>query len=199
MDRIVGEKLLLQCVNIFEQIDLPFFLSYGTALGVYRDGGFTPTEVDIDFGFRIEDFVPKVPLLVSSLVYQGFEIETLNPPFSQCWAVKARKFDIGVDMVATIPWNCQTYNDDCRFEISAATLNRRSEFCGVYPKELVESVRGVSSFGRQLPVPNRIEMYLRLLYDDWKTPRLDHTHKHRIDQFRQTRGIPNDLLDQYKG
>ena len=62
-----GRRLLLETADILDELGIRFFLIQGTALGAYRDHGFTPTEADIDFGVLVEHLYPKQ--LVDCLLY----------------------------------------------------------------------------------------------------------------------------------
>jgi len=48
MDKISAFKDLLLIKKLFKKYEIPFFLSYGTCLGAYRDGDFLPDDDDID-------------------------------------------------------------------------------------------------------------------------------------------------------
>ena len=194
MDHVEGKKLLSECYEILGSIRLGSFLMYGTALGAYRDNGFTPTESDIDIGFLTEEFIPKVPSLANQLIRSGYEVHILVKPFNRCWAIKARKNGIGVDFVSFTIWTDQVHGDDTRFCVS--TL---SEFSGVYPRPMLEEYETVEVFDKIFQVPSPIEKYLEFEYgENWKIPQHDHTQRSRVDLFRRSRGLPDTHLDRYK-
>jgi len=195
MDHGDGKELLLECTNILDSIGLKSFLMYGTALGAYRDKGFTPTESDIDIGFLTEQFIPKVPVLMDQLIRNGYEVHALIKPFNRCWAIKARKNNIGVDFVSFTIWTDQVHGDNVRFCVS--TL---AEFSGVYQRPMLEEYETVEifSFGNVFLVPSPIEKYLELEYgENWGIPQHDHIQRTRVNQFRASRGIPDTHLDRY--
>lgn len=193
MDRKAAECMLVELTTYFDAYQLPYFLSYGTALGAYRDNGFTPTEADIDIGFLSEDFVPRVANIARELIIKGYDIEcTYTKPFTKCWAMSVRKHGIKADLVSVIPFVDQIHSGQ-RLRIEPAA-SQPGAF-GLYPAELVENHKYIHIFGTQMRVPFRIVQYLTLIYEDWKTPRHDHTHHHVHPNFQATRAVPEDLLE----
>lgn len=196
-DRGIAKNLLIEIDSILQSIDLPYFLSYGTSLGAYRDNDFTPTEVDIDMGFLIEDFLPKNSVFIKLLLSKDYEITVLQGPFTKPYIIIAKKHNIKIDMVALIPWNDQVFGGRCvRFE-----PHYEHPFAGVYPGECFTCPATAPMFDRLWPIPDKIEKYLHHIYGvNWATPSIiaDHTHHHRVHKFMETRGVTGDLLEQYK-
>ena len=196
-DRETAKNLLTEVDSILQSIDLPYFLSYGTALGAHRDGDFTPTEVDMDIGFLIEDFLPKSSVFVKLLLSKDYEVTVLQGPFTKPYIVIVSKHNIKIDMVALIPWNDQIYGGG----LVRLEPNNDHPFAGVYPGECFTCMETTSMFGRLWPIPNQIKKYLHHVYGaNWTTPSIvaDHTHHHHISRFVEIRGVPKDLLEQYK-
>lgn len=50
MDNDLAWRDLIEVKRILNKIKVPFFLSYGTCLGAYRDGEFLSNDKDIDLG-----------------------------------------------------------------------------------------------------------------------------------------------------
>lgn len=187
MDKAEGKASLLEIHCVLKDIvGIQHFLIQGTALGAYRDHGFTPTEVDIDIGFLWEDFHTKAHDIASALTVLGYVVEVFNRPFTKPRTVKAVKGTVKVDLVSWIPWK------DKRF---TANLDPAITYSLVHDKELMENYEEVIVFGTRFLVPCPIEEYLRREYDDWKTPRFDHRSRTRVAHFRDKEGIPNDFLD----
>ena len=46
---LIADAILETVANTCLQLDIPYFLSYGTCLGLYRDGAYIPTDNDLDF------------------------------------------------------------------------------------------------------------------------------------------------------
>lgn len=197
-DREIAKSLLIEIDSILDSIDLPYFLSFGTALGAYRDNDFTPTEVDMDIGFLIEDFLPKCSVFVTLLLGNDYEITTFQGPLTKSYIIIAKKNGIKIDMVALIPWEDQVHGGGyVRF-----APHYSKDHSGIYPGEcFLRPASRASMFSRSWPIPDKVEKYLHHIYGvNWKTPSIvpDHTHYHRIQKFMEVRGVPKDLLEQYK-
>ena len=195
MDFGVAKTLLAECADQLDDLGVPFFLSHGTALGAYRDGGFTPNEDDIDIGFLAEHFVPNAHRIAAALTWRGYESTTLVRPFERCWAIKARKHRIGIDLVSFVRWQDQVHGDNGR--IVPSTL---ADFYGYYPSPMFEQTKKIELFGHIYDIPSPIEDYLELEYGaGWKTPSSLHAYttfsQTRIDGFSSSRCVPHDLLN----
>jgi len=186
MDFKKAERLVKELHRVFE--DYPHFLIQGTALGAYRDKGFTPTERDIDIGMLGEDLVKCGGWLALDLINADFEIITVNKPFNRIRVIKAFKYGIKVDIASYVLWK------DVRFCCSNLT-----EYSIVHPRKLLENTTSIQWFGKEWTIPKDIEGYLEREYgEDWRTPKYDHVSKSRITHFRRNEGIPNDILDKIK-
>lgn len=177
-----GAKLVKDLHEVLKPF--PCFLSQGSALGAYRDGGFTPTELDVDISFLGEDMVQYGGRIACRLVEAGFEVHTVNKPFNAIRIIKAFKYGIKADLAAYLLWK------DVRFCNSNLT-----EYSLVHPRKLLEEYMEIQWFGTRWNIPKDIEVYLKREYGDWQTPRHDHVSKSRVPKFRKTEGIPNGLLD----
>ena len=68
------EKTLLHGTSILNKLDIKWWLSAGTILGIYRDGDFIPHDTDIDIGVEGDHYNNKEKLnkLVSAFEDEGF-------------------------------------------------------------------------------------------------------------------------------
>jgi len=182
-----GRRLLLETADILDELGIRFFLMQGTALGAYRDHGFTPTEADIDFGVLVEHLYPKQ--LVDALMDQDYQIETFSLPFHRIRTIVAWKYGIHVDIVGFIRWGAK------RFTHSPVHPSVREPYAIVHDAGILETYQSVELFGRQFDIPSPIERYLQLEYgDDWRTPKLDHVSRTRVYDFIRKESVPHDLL-----
>lgn len=196
MDHKVGRELLLDVSKALDDVGLPFFLMCGTALGAYRDKGFTPQEDDIDLGFLVEDFVPVSLELFTVFMRSHYECYTLILPFNRCWGMKVKKHGIGVDLVGYIKYQDQIYGDSVRF-----SPNMMYDFCALYPDTMLERPEKLRLFDREFWVPSPVEDYLSYEYGfHWNIHTLEHAYhvaegKSRCNGFFSSRAIPPNLLD----
>ena len=190
MDKEKGKQTLLEVAHIFDTFQLNYFLVQGTALGAYRDKGFTPTEADIDFGFLQEDFSPASVTIVSELMYAGFEVRTINRPFTKCRTIVADRDGVHLDLVSFVKWRGK------RFVSRPMDCRNLPPYSIVHSARMIESYDQVELFGRKFQVPWPVQDYLRLEYgSDWQTPKHDHISRTRIYNFVNEQGIPHELLD----
>jgi phosphorylcholine metabolism protein LicD len=184
-----GKKLLLEVAGILDGQEIPFFLMQGTALGAYRDGGFTPTEADIDLGILQENLGPIARGLINRLVLEQFQVETYCLPFQQCRTIVAWKYGIHVDLVGFIRWK------DKRFTHSPYHPSVRKHYAIVHDAAMLENYRTIKLFGREFNAPENIEEYLKREYGaEWRVPMKDHISRTRIYDYVEQEGIPHDLL-----
>jgi LicD family len=156
---------------------IPFFLTYGTALGAIREGDFLAHDGDIDLGAFSEDFVPRASVLAAALIDEGFEVRNLIVPFTRCWAIKCSKRGINVDIVA---W---TQQRSFRFN-----PNTDLDFVHALHSKLLENLSLVSLRGGSYSCPG--EAYLAETYGDWRTPKpTDWEHDCRIDSFSYSKNL----------
>jgi len=55
-----GKEVLKNIKDIFEELDIEWFLVYGTLLGAYREKDFISHDVDIDIGVFFEDYTKEI-------------------------------------------------------------------------------------------------------------------------------------------
>lgn len=200
MNHQFAQRCFTELVVLFDSLSLPFFLLQGTALGAYRDKGFTPTEKDIDFGVLYENFAPSCPTLIEELVRLRYDVTTISKPFTRCRTIVAAKTkdpqspkpDCKVDIVSLAPWKSLRFN--------TRPLDHRNlpPYSIVHNARLVENTQTLKMFGLDVEVPSPVEVYLEREYgEDWKTPREDHVSQTRIYHFIRDNGIPYDYLESF--
>jgi len=55
-----GNTVLLKAKDALEEIDVHFWLDFGTLLGVYRDGKLIGHDTDVDIAIFLKDYSPKI-------------------------------------------------------------------------------------------------------------------------------------------
>lgn len=185
-----AKRIIIALSDLLEDIYVPFFLIQGTALGAYRDRGFTPTEEDIDFGFLQEHFTPKANNIAQGLKETGFsDICLISKPFTRPRTITASKYGIHIDLVSYMSWK------DKRFATRPLDHRNLQPYSIVHNRYMLERYNKVTLFGKQFNVPHPIEDYLALEYGDWKIPAKDHVSRTRVYGFVKSEGIPLDLLE----
>ena len=188
MDKVLGRKCLLEVDVLLKQLGVPYFLTLGTALGAYRDKGFTPDEKDIDLGFLQEVFTPESGRIASVCESAGFVVRSISRPFSRCRVVILQRDGVKVDLASYVLWKGKRFccNSD----------PNTKPYSLVYDRRLLECYQSVSMFGVDFLVPEPIESYLGLEYGPtWRIPAPDSVSRTRVYGFRQQEGIPDDWLE----
>lgn len=187
MDKKIGQEVLLELADILDGMNIPFFLIQGTALGAYRNKGFVPTELDIDFGFLAEDFVERIPGLRDKLEKQyWYTVAVMDDPFKFPRTLVAAKKGVKADLVGYFRWK------GWRFTHSRTVIGR--PYAIGHSASLLETYEELILFGRKFKVPSPIIEYLRREYDKWREPREDHYSRTRVYGFIENEEIPDEFF-----
>lgn len=191
MDHDKGKALLLAITDVLDRLKVPYFLMQGTALGAYRDGGFTPTERDIDLGILQEHLGDVTALAIETHLHQlGCDTECLLAPFSRPRMIVAWSDGAKADLVSWTRWR------DRRFIATPIRPWITEHYCIVHEAALLENYEEVELFGRRFRVPSPVETYLEREYGPtWHIPADDHISRTRVYDFLKTEGVPLDLLE----
>lgn len=182
-----GKRMLLELNELLQRLKIPFFLVQGTALGAYRDNGFTPTEEDIDIGILHENLKEE---LLTELVHNGFDTETFSHPFRKLRMIVGFKYGVKVDIAGFCLWK------DKRFAASPVRPWITEKYAIVHDREIIETQEEITLFGTTFLVPSPITTYLEREYGaDWRTPKKDHISRTRIYDYLEKEGIGCGFLD----
>lgn len=188
MDHEAGRCCLLGLANALEAVGVEYFLIQGTALGAVRDGGFTPTEQDIDLGVLYEEF--RADLLLEELGRRGFAVECVTAPFTRVRTIVARRDGAKADIVSFARWG------ERRFAATPVLDWIIRPYAIVHEAALLERRQEVEMFGRRFQIPSPVETYLEREYGlDWRIPAEDHVSRARVYDFLALEGVPLDHLE----
>ncbi len=186
MDYEAAKAVLKEVWDVLNLIEVPHFLIQGTALGAYRDHGFTPTERDIDIGFLQEHFEPLALEMEVQFKARQFETRLIKEPFTKWRSLKISKNGIKTDL------NAYQLNGEHRF-----CSSNLKPYSIVHQRSLLEPpYHCVDLFGLPFLMPSPPEIYLQREYgSDWRTPTDTHVSKSRIPNYRKKHGIEHDFLE----
>lgn len=188
MDHAAGRAVMLELADVLDGLGIPFFLIQGTALGAVRDGGFVPTEKDIDLGILQEHLAAE--RLVVELMRRRFDVEVIIAPFTRPRTIVAAKDGVKADLVGFAKWN------GWRFTASPVRDWLKEPYAIVHDAAMLETYRRIELFGRTWNVPGRIRTYLKREYGSgWSTPDDDHVSRTRVYDFLRKGAVPHDLLE----
>jgi hypothetical protein len=185
------EDLALEDLKLVKQVldkhEVPFYLAYGTCLGVYRDGDFLPGDDDIDLGiitplslekrksigwmlydlgFMAQDIMFRVfgRMEPSELGYNGDETTGIIV------CQRAVKFTIFFFKEE----ECDEHGKEmvCRAKLGAPILIS-------YPSKFTKKFEKITFNGEEFLIPSPPEAYLGWVYEYWKDPlKRDHGKLH---------------------
>lgn len=188
MDKKVGKCCLLDVHDILSDLQINFFLILGTALGAYRDRGFTPTEKDIDLGFLYEDFSSRFIEIAARLNHYKFDARLVSKPFRVCRVIVATRGEVKIDLVSYVLWKDKRFCSNSDPKTKAYSI--------VHRREMIEQYEEIQLFDRWFQVPCPIKDYLELEYGpDWKTPQQDHRSRTRVYGYRKSEGLSVEYLN----
>lgn len=152
MDMESAKEVLLEVDELLKKLEIKYFLSCGTALGLYRDGGFIPWDDEIDIDIYSEIFVPRIEELKETFINYGYiaRATSRGPTSKMSVFKKGVKVAMGAIYDNTKGYRCDSYQ---KFPI------------GFYENAVQFKFEGVD-----FTLPGPLDEYLTFYYGDWKTP-----------------------------
>ena len=166
MDLDIATEVLFEVDEILKSLDINYYLTCGTALGFYRDGGFIPWDDEIDIDIFSEIFTPQLHELKSTFIANNFIARATVRGKTSKMAVFKRGIKIAM---GAIYYNGQGYRCD---------LGQK------FPSKFFDNPQPFTFNGRAFLLPSPIEEYLTFYYGDWKTP----VKSYHIDEYLNPNG-----------
>lgn len=173
MNEILAKKLLFDVADVFERLEIEFFLAAGTCLGAYRERGFITGDDDVDIFVKAEELASKLQLWMGAVAKKRYRMVRVNKPFIRMnIAVRGRrKGGLHLDM------NALFLSCDKRWILGPKIdVN--------FPAHFFESPERIDFLGRVFSVPTPLTEYLEWYYGpDYMIPlgrpirREDHPEK----------------------
>lgn len=63
-------EILHAFAGAMQELQLPYWLDYGTLLGIIRDHGYVETDLDLDFGMYLHDYSPRISEVLEKYGFQ---------------------------------------------------------------------------------------------------------------------------------
>lgn len=163
-----GIKNLLEAKEIFDSLDMPFFLSNGTLLGAIRDKDFIAHDTDIDLGVCTGDYTPvQAKKLLDAFLKKGFTIYGIYGSYAKGYQFSLKNRDIKLDIFF---YDYEHIGDSPVMTMSVWQSGKRFKY--VYPyfhARTLTVLHGESFF-----VPDNYKEYLEAQYGpEWKIPVVD--------------------------
>lgn len=140
-------KIMEDTYNIFKDIGLPVWMSFGSLLTIYRDGKLKQNDDDVDFSCRTEDMAIIFKKLRKRLVMSGYDIRA---------------------HVNTLKIQCFKYGEQVSLASFSLVGKWRQRKIWKFPAKFFEQFGEIECRGVKYPCHIPIEDYLEWLYGDWK-------------------------------
>lgn len=190
MDFNHAQKLLFELKEVFDNLDIPFFLNYGTCLSAYR-GGFVDGDLDVDLGVFHEIIVPKMEPLKQELARRGFKMMIHSKPFIYERALKAVKYGINVDLID--------------YALNERTNERFHnhyllDYAAVHPASWFDDLKTINFLGKDFLMPNPPEKFLASMYGSkWQIPvSIFDDYRHLVGEYWRTTKFAKPTIMYYK-
>jgi hypothetical protein len=161
--RLYGPAMLGAVLDAGRALGMRLFLTYGTLLGHFRDGGFIPHDWDIDLGI-LEGDVPKMEQLEQAVERKGYAV-----------ARKSRHRMAFRDRFNLIHLDIDYYFfDGERYFHHVFNVGKNEVYTFSFPAPILSGFAEVQFLGK-IPawVPVDADGFLTETYRDWRTPRKD--------------------------
>jgi len=139
--------------DALDESGIPYWISAGTALGLYRDNNAIPGDSDIDIGVTSDISAEEVE---ETLLDAGFMAHRYRnhkgAPRQRAYVKEGVAFDVSF------------YTLDGEYYIFQTPYGVIEK-----PKHLLEDLHKISFKGKEYPIPNP-QKYLKWRYGDWQTP-----------------------------
>jgi len=161
VDRENGEKILFETADILEEIGVPYHLTHGTLLGLYRDHAIIEGDSDMDIGILMEDFRPKLDDMIDEFSSNGFRVRPFSTPCSYIRTLWLYKYDTIMDIMGFFLYK------DKRFCLS----QEKENVAWLHSAEFFNNYTLIKFKGKEFPVPAKTEEFLKEAYGDtWQIP-----------------------------
>ncbi len=149
----IAGRILEEGTDALEKAQIPYWLSAGTVLGLYRDGNLIVEDSDIDVGVTSEIPIERIE---EALLDAGFEANRFRNSHGVPCQRAFVKDGLAFDVTIYYP------NGEYYIHHTPGGIIKK-------PKHLLEDLQTISFNGKEYPIPNP-KKYLKWRYGDWQTP-----------------------------
>jgi len=163
LNKPIAIEIIKEFKSILDEMEIPHFLIYGTALGAYRDHDFAPKDTDIDIGVMHEDLIPKARKLMLMFREKGWLACGFSYPYSCLRAINVWKYGTLIDIR-----NFERHEDKVFLQ---RVDHNRYDIANVYSGSLFDNMQEIDFQGMKFKIPSPVEQYLEENYGkNWRTP-----------------------------
>jgi hypothetical protein len=156
IDEKNATEALFKVDDCLKEKGIRYWLCYGTALGMYRDGNFIPWDDDVDIHTVASEFEPIFDELIETFINNGIICRAVKRDLSS----KMSLFYKGIKIQLQGIYETEDMSDMIQTKLFK------------YPKRFYYSNAQTYNYkGRDFTLPGPADEYLTFCYDkDWNTP-----------------------------
>ncbi len=164
-----GKEVMQKLKEAFEELNIPYWLEYGTLLGAYRDKNFISNDLDIDLGLFLSD---SSPLVAKKLAEKGFvrerkiTIDNGSYGLEESYNYKG----VGVDLFYFVKQGEQVYSHVFTKEVGMSWEKTVAKYGGYLVREIhfpwVGDIGSIDFLGDKYSIPPCVENHLSSHYGE---------------------------------
>ncbi len=165
-----GVIVLKHLADVFRRHEITAYATYGTLLGFVREGGFIPTDDDIDIGILPGRWTPS-KLLRVLLNYEGFSFVFAFSYGGHVSEFKLSYMGVPVDFFFYEDMG-DSFKAHAYYYFPSMTYpSEKANTAKMIVEPKVDQLAEIDVFGIKFPVPKEYENVLKQLYGaDWRIP-----------------------------
>mgnify|MGYP002711171365 FL=1 len=167
------KELLFKVDDILKENGIPYWLTYGTLLGAYREHNFIAHDYDLDVALDIRYLDKIKPLMLSNGLKLKFEVHfcSWESPHNVEYRFEYNNTYIDFDFYFVSEHSAYTYNP---LLIKNIDYQEKNIILPVIVEKIDNPFEGLASFsflGREFMVPSNTEEFIIANYGpNWRTP-----------------------------
>lgn len=142
--------------NLFQEYAIPYWIDFGSLLGMYREKGIIVHDTDVDLGVEVK-YNNKISSLAARIEADGYLLDSSNSEFVQRIYVSKKN---------------QLHLDIFLYQKNGHILESRFKAAHDFLYEYIAPLGKIECWGHEFFAPNDITRFLAMRYGpDYMTPR----------------------------
>jgi len=172
----IARKMLKDITNLFDELEIPYVLEFGTLLGIVREGRLLPWDTDLDISIN-DDALDKVIKHKRKIWKLGYrtrvryfkkDIGSYKVGDIRILKIQTRKFFFIKDKGLLDIFVMKREDGGHTFVVGETPSVLKT-----VPLKYHDNTSSIDFDGKIYRIPKFYEDYLEYIYGDWKTPKKD--------------------------